>query len=283
LKNGRIVKEQYWNNWTPDTRYYIASAGKSVVAFLTGIAQDEGILNINNPTSTYLGQGWTTLPLIKENAITVKNQLSMNSGLDDGVADSDCTDSACLIFKANAGTRWAYHNAPYLLLHDVIANASGTGFGNYAKTRLFDKIGMNNPFWNNGILFCTTRDASRFGSLMINKGIWKQDTLLKNSEYFESMINSSQNLNPSYGYLWWLNGKSKFMAPTLQTVFNSSLVPEGPSDMYMALGKEDKKIYVVPSLGIVAVRLGDAAEAVTLGPSSFDNEFWRRMKLAIRY
>jgi CubicO group peptidase (beta-lactamase class C family) len=142
---------------------------------------------------------------------------------------------------------------------------------------------MSQSFWFNNVLYSTTREAARFGSLILRKGIWNNDTLLKDRNYFEAMTQSSQQINLSYGYLWWLNGKSSFMAPTLQTVFNSSLVPEGPSDMIMALGKEDKKIYVVPSLGIVAVRLGDAAETVTLGPSSFDNEFWRRMKAAIRY
>jgi len=48
LHNGRIVKEQYWNGWTKDSRYYIASAGKSVVALLTGIANQNGLINIKN-------------------------------------------------------------------------------------------------------------------------------------------------------------------------------------------------------------------------------------------
>ncbi|MEY4702623.1 MAG: hypothetical protein RIR96_520 [Bacteroidota bacterium] len=283
LKDGRIVKEQYWNNWNQNTRYFLASAGKSVVAFLFGIAQQDGLLNINEKTSQYLNSGWTSLPLPKENLITIKNQLSMTSGLDDGVPDDNCTDSACLIYKSDAGSRWAYHNAPYLLLHDVLTNASGQNINLYSRAKLFDRIGMSQSFWFNNVLYSTTREAARFGSLILRKGIWNNDTLLKDRNYFEAMTQSSQQINLSYGYLWWLNGKSSFMAPTLQTVFNSSLVPEGPSDMIMALGKEDKKIYVVPSLGIVAVRLGDAAETVTLGPSSFDNEFWRRMKAAIRY
>lgn len=283
LKDGRIVKEQYWNNWNQNTRYYLASAGKSVMAFLFGIAQHDGLININDKTSQYLGEHWTSLPLAKENLITIKNQLTMTSGLDDGVPDDNCVDSACLIYKADASSRWAYHNAPYLLLHDVLTEASGQTVNAYSRTKLFDKIGMSQALWFNNVLYATTRDAARFGSLILKKGIWNNDTLMYDRNYFEAMTQSSQTINPSYGYLWWLNGKNKFMAPTLQTVFNASLVPEGPADMYMALGKEDKKIYVVPSLGIVAVRLGDAAETVTLGPSSFDNEFWRRMKLAIRY
>jgi CubicO group peptidase (beta-lactamase class C family) len=283
LHKGKIVKEQYWNNWTKDTRYYIASAGKSVAAFVAGVAQKEGIININNKTSQYLGTGWTSLPLAKENLITVKHQLSMTTGLDDGVPDQDCTTSACLTYKADAGNRWAYHNAPYHLVQNVIAAAAGTTFNNYCKQKLFDKIGMPSALWVNYIMYCTTREAARFGSLILNKGKWDATTVLDDATYFNAMVNTSQNLNLSYGYLWWLNGKASAMVPGSQIVFPSSLNLNAPTDMIMALGKDDKKIYVVPSLDVVVVRLGDSAGTTTLGPSSFDSDLWAKLKLAMNY
>jgi len=283
LQHGKIVKEQYWNSWTKDTRYYLASAGKSVVGLVTGIAQQDNILNINNRTSQYLGTGWTSLPLAKENLITIKNQLAMTTGLDDGVPDQDCTTPACLIYKADAGNRWAYHNAPYHLLQTVIVAASNKTFNQYCKEKLFDKIGMPSALWLNFILYCTTREASRFGSLILSKGKWNGTAILNNEAYFTAMTNTSQNYNLSYGYLWWLNGKTSTMVPGFQTVFNTSLAPAAPADMLMALGKDDKKIYVVPSLDVVVVRLGDNAGTSTLGPSSFDNELWTRLKPAMRY
>jgi CubicO group peptidase (beta-lactamase class C family) len=283
LQNGRIVKEKYWNSWNQGTRYFIASAGKSVVASLVGIAQQDGILNINAPSATYLGTGWTSLTSQQEQLITVKHQLSMTTGLNDNVPDANCTTPACLTYLAAPGTRWAYYNAPYLLLHNVLANASGLTFNQYAKQKLFDKIGMPQSFWFDGVMYCTTREAARFGSLILKKGKWDGVTILQDSNYYASMINSSQTLNNSYGYLWWLNGKSSYMVPTLQAVFPGSLASNAPADMIMALGKDDKKIYVVPSLNLVVVRLGDAAGTPTLGPSSFDNEFWGKLKLAIGY
>ncbi len=283
LQNRRIVKEQYWNGWTKDTRYYIASAGKSVVGFVAGIAQQNGLINIDNKTSAYLGTGWTSLPIAKENLITLKNQLTMTTGLDDNVPDVDCTDPSCLIYKADAGTRWAYHNAPYHLIQKLLGVAAGTTFNAYCKTTLFDKIGMPNAFWFNYIMYCTTREAARFGSLILQKGKWDGNTLLSDTAYYHSMINTSQNYNKSYGYLWWLNGKSSFMLPTLQTIFPGYLNTSAPADMFMALGKDDKKIYIVPSLNAVVVRLGDDAGGSTAGPSSFDTEFWGKLKPAMNY
>ncbi len=283
LHKGKIVKEQYWNGWNKDTKYYIASAGKSVVAYLAGVAQQDGIININNKTSQYLGAGFTSLPLAKENLITVKHQLNMTSGLDDTVTDPNCTTPACLTYRADAGTRWAYHNAPYHLLQTVLANASGKTFNQYSREKLFDKIGMPNAFWLNYIMYCTTREASRFGSLILSKGKWAGTNLLNDDAYFSAMTNTSQAYNLSYGYLWWLNGKASAMVPGVQLVFPVSLVPDAPADMYMALGKDDKKIYIVPSLDVVVVRLGDDAGGSAAGPSSFDNDLWTKLKLAMRY
>ena len=282
LQEGKIIKEQYWNNWTKDTRYYLASAGKSVLAFVAGIAQQEGLIHLDDKTSKYLGAGWTSLSPEKENLITIKHQLSMTTGLNDLVPDPDCQEPACLVYKADAGTRWAYHNAPYRLLQKVLSEASGQTWNAYCKKVLFDQVGMKG-IWVNNILYCTTRDAARFGSLMLRKGVWDGTKILSDSNYFGEMTNTSQYFNHSYGYLWWLNGKSNFMLPGLQTQFSQSLVPEAPSDMIMALGKDDKKIYVVPSLNVVVVRLGDSAGASVAGPGSFDNELWAKLKLAMKY
>jgi CubicO group peptidase (beta-lactamase class C family) len=105
LKNGRIVVEKYFGTFTADSNWYWASAGKTVTAMLVGIAQQEGILNINNKTSQFLGTGWTSLSLAKENLITVRHQLTMTTGLDDAVPDVDCTVPSCLQYKTDAGTR----------------------------------------------------------------------------------------------------------------------------------------------------------------------------------
>jgi CubicO group peptidase (beta-lactamase class C family) len=283
LHNGKIVKEQYWNGWDKTNRYPLNSAYKSIVATVTGIAQQEGLLNINDRTSKYLGTGWTTAPLAKENLITIKHQLTMTTGLNENVPDDNCITPACLTYRADAGTSWYYYNAPYRLVQDVVAAASGKTFFNYSKEKLYDKIGINTAFTLNYILYCTTREAARFGSFILRKGEWNGTQILTDQNYFNAMTNTSQTYNLSYGYLWWLNGKASTMAPGSNLVFPVSLAPDAPKDMIMALGKDDKKIYVVPSLNIVVVRLGDNAGASVLGPSSFDNELWAKLKLALKY
>ena len=99
---------------------------------------------------------------------------------------------------------------------------------------------------------------ARFGLLLLNKGVWNQNNILNDSTYFKEMTATSQNINKSYGYLTWLNGKGSFMLPQSQFVFTGNIIPNAPADLYAALGKNDQKIYVVPSQNLVVIRMGDA-------------------------
>jgi CubicO group peptidase (beta-lactamase class C family) len=275
LVNGRIVMENYFNSHNAAANWYWASAGKTLTSTVTGIAQQEGLLNINNKVSQYIGTGWTSAPLAKENLITCKNLLSMNSGLDDG---TDAVDPASLTYTADAGTRWAYHNV-YVKLQDVVASASGQTWSSYFNTKLRDKIGMDGNWFqsgNNSVYSSTTRSMARFGLLALNKGKWNSEQIL-NVNYFNEATNTSQAINQSYGYLWWLNGKSSFHLPASQLQFSGSIIPDGANDMYMALGKDDQKIYVIPSKKMVVIRMGNAADIVNPALSDFDNVLWQKI------
>ena len=286
LKNGKIVLEEYWGttfintNFNEDSIWFWASAGKTLTSFLTGIAQDESFLNINDKTSDYLGAGWTSLPSEQENNITIKNQLTMTTGLDYTVDDLDCTNPECLLYKSDPNTQWFYHNGPYTLLESVISEASEMTYNNFTSTYLSNKIGITKGDWKlstggfNNVFWSTTKDAARFGLLLLNEGDWDSEPILNDKEYFESMTNSSQNLNPSYGYLTWLNGKSSISIPGFSNSFDLTLSENAPTDLYAALGTDGQFIDVIPSLDMVVIRLGAASTDKTLVPTKLHDEMW---------
>lgn len=277
LVNGRIVLENYFNGHDATANWYWASAGKTLTSTVSGIAQQEGLININNKVSQYIGTGWTSATLAQENLITCKNLLSMTSGLDD-ITYGDAVDPASLHYIAPAGTRWAYHNV-YVKMQDVIAQASGQPWSNYFNTKLRDKIGMNGTWitsGNNLVYWSTTRSMARFGLMMYNKGKWDTTQIL-NENYFNEATNTSQNINLGYGYLWWLNGKASYHLPQSQLQLSGSIIPTAPNDMYMALGKNDQKIYIIPSKKMVVIRMGDAADNVNLALSDFDQTLWTKI------
>lgn len=275
LKDGKIVLEKYFGTFQQDSLWYWASAGKSLTACLVGIAQQEGWLNIKDTSSQYLGEGWTSCLPEQEEKITVRHQLTMTSGLDDGVDDSDCTLDTCLEFKADAGSRWAYHNAPYTLLDQVVESATGLSINSFFLEKVRPATGINGiylPLGYNNVFFSTARSMARFGLWMLNKGEWDGTPILTDTSYIHQMTNTSQSLNPSYGYLWWLNGKSSYKIPGLQFDFQGSLIPDAPDDMIMALGRNGQFVNIVPSQNLVLIRMGNA-------PDGSELAFWHNIEI----
>ncbi|WP_055435476.1 serine hydrolase domain-containing protein [Lacinutrix algicola] len=280
LHNGKIVIENYFNNHDVESNWYWASAGKTLTTALSGIAQDENLININNKVSDYLGIGWTSASIEKEQLITCKNLLSMTTGIDDSLGDSVLPEN--LQYVANAGERWAYHNV-YVKMQDIIAQASNQNWPNYFNTKLRDKIGMTGtwiPFNDLSVYWSNTRSMARFGLLMSANGKWETSQIIPEN-FINEATSTSQDINKAYGYLWWLNGKNCYYLPQSQLEFNGELIPNAPGDMFAALGKNDQKIYVVPSKNLVIVRMGAAADNSNFTLSTFDNDLWEKINFLI--
>jgi CubicO group peptidase (beta-lactamase class C family) len=284
LKDGKIVVEWYFGSFTADNSWYWASAGKTLTSFLIGKAQEDGLLSINHKASQYLGAGWTSCTTAQENAITIKNQLSMSSGLND-TGDSFCTLPSCLTYLAPPNTRWAYHNGPYTLLDGVIEGATGQTLQTYTTNTLQSKTGITGLWFKSGynnVFYSKPRIMARFGILIQNNGVWNGQTILGDLNYLNQARNTSQTMNPSYGYLWWLNGKSSYMLPQSQLTFQGALFPNAPADTYAALGKDGQILSISPSTGLIVIRMGESPTnngndgLVAVG---LCNEIWKRVNL----
>jgi CubicO group peptidase (beta-lactamase class C family) len=283
LWRGRMVAERYWQGWDLTSVGPVFSAGKTITGALVGDLAAEGLVALDAPVSTYLGAGWSRAGAA-EPAITVRHLLSMSSGLDDS-----------LRFVDAPGSRFYYNNPAYYQLFGILEAASGQGFADLVRDRLLTRIGMNRTIavantdtGEPGFIFgCSTRDFARFGSLMLQSGRWDGETILRSSAYHLAARTWTGTDNKAYGYLWWLNGSSSYRTPGpyLLPTYSGSLFPEAPMDLVAALGLDDKKLYLVPSRDLVIVRLGDRAPASGgVSPeaiSTFDNEFWQRLSLAL--
>ncbi len=284
LWRGRIVAERYWNGWTPAKDSIIASASKSVLSTIVGEMVRTNRLALDSSVSYYLGGGWSRSPA-SEARITVRHLLGMMSGLDDS-----------LRYVVPPGTRFYYNTPAYYKLFAVVQAASGQTINALSKAMLFDKIGLTSAIWipnvdsgtRGWILSCTPREMARFGLLSLSRGTWNGANVLADSAWFNAAWRQLPPDNAAYGYLWWLNGASSYRIPgpyTLPTL-RGMLIPSAPRDLVAALGKGDKKIYVIPSLDLVVIRHGEEADPNGGNPmalSSFDEQWWQRLKRAFRY
>ena len=275
LYNGKIVMEEYFNGHDATKTWPWYSAGQTLTSAAVGIAQQDGLLDINDKVSKHLGEGWTSETLEQENLVKIKNLLNMTSGINDQAVNLNPVD---LSYQADAETRWSYHII-YEKLHDIIAKTSGKTFDAYLKEKIADKIGMTGT-WDE-FYSSDTRSMARFGLLALNKGKWSENQII-NEAYFNESISTSQTLNLSFGYLWWLGGKNSFIEPNLKTVKNYKPFPNAPADMYMAYGFSDQRIYVSPSKRLVVVRMGNLIDgSYTKFNNEFDNEVWGRISTLI--
>lgn len=281
LVNGRIVLEQYYNGHNESLTWQWNSAGKTLTTATVGLAEQQNLLSLNTPVSSYLGSGWTSMPSNKEQLIDVFHLLTMTSGISDS---SNLVIKPNLTYLADAGSRWAYGNV-FQKLIDIVTEVSNSTFQNYFETELANQIGMSG-FWDFGVVFkifhSNARSMARFGLLALNGGKW-EDIQILNTEYFTESVTTSQAINPAYGYMWWLNGKPNYMLPGGQTVYQGQIVPNAPADMYAAMGYADQRLYIIPSKNMVVVRMGEASTLAgnNFALSAFDNQFWQKLNAVI--
>ncbi|MBE2281370.1 MAG: T9SS type A sorting domain-containing protein [Ignavibacteriaceae bacterium] len=133
----------------------------------------------------------------------------------------------------------------------------------------------------NNVLFSNMRSFARFGLLILNKGIWANDTILKSRLAFEGMTNTSNNLNKSYGYLWWLNGKESYMLPETQIVFPGYLFPDAPAGTIAALGKNGQIVNIVEEENLVVVRIGEVPGTPLPIATVLNNDIWKKLNPVI--
>jgi CubicO group peptidase (beta-lactamase class C family) len=245
IYKGKIVQEIYSARYRePMTAM---SSTKSVTGLLVGMLVDAGkIKSIDEPVCTYLRE-WCERPKGK---VTIQHLLTMTSGLPDlhganrGVGyQADKNPYVIgLPLADEPGTKWTYSNEGVQLLSPILDKAAGEPVQDYARKRLFEPLGMlktrlkldeKGHAWTYGDMETTPRDFARLGLLMLNEGMWEGRRIVS-AEWIERSTSRSQEHNPNYGLLWWLNHS-----------------PGG----YAARGHLNTNLYVFPGQELIIVRM----------------------------
>lgn len=253
----------------------VASQQKSFVALLVAIAVDKGLVDVDRPVSSWIGDGWSKATPEQEAKIRLLDVLTMSSGLDAGFA-----------YAAPPGTTFLYNTPVYAVTKRVLAAASGQPLETLTRAWLTEPAGMTDTAWrerpaalgdvgNPTGLVTSPRDLAKFGQLILDGGRAADGRRIVSEAQLEAMFARSAP-NPSYGRLWWLNGGAYAVRAPAQRV-DGPLIPPAPADVVAALGALDRKLYISPSLKLVVVRLGPAAP-----DKDFDSALWRKLNAALQ-
>jgi CubicO group peptidase (beta-lactamase class C family) len=132
------------------------------------------------------------------------------------------------------------------------------------EARVFRPIGIENYGWDlqggggnlgphtnaHSGLRLSARDFARLGYLMLHGGAWRGQQVIP-KWWIDLATHSSQDLNPSYGYTFWVNAADILGA-------------RAPKDAFAFSGFATNRCFVVPSLDLIVVRLGYGPQP--LGP-----------------
>ena len=140
-----------------DTAFEIGSVSKTLNGLLLQLLIEEGRLQLDDPVQTHLPEG-VRMPQYGEAPITLRHLLTHTSGLPSlapswritspanpyrGIGVGELHDGLASVQLARApGERFEYSNLGAMLLSDVISRVAGRAFGELARERVFQPLGM---------------------------------------------------------------------------------------------------------------------------------------------
>ena len=167
--------------------------------------------------------------------------------------------------SSKPGTKWDYSDAGVALLSMLFFNVSKKNIHEYLFEKVFKFIGIENASWDvhgggkflgpytssHVGLHISARDLSRFGFLILNQGRWENKQIISKS-LVKKLTTKSQNLNPNYGYQFWLNTNKKHWLGL-------------PKNMVALEGYNSNRCYIFPTQKLIVTRIGS-------GPSEWNEQ-----------
>ena len=274
VHDGRIVAERYaapFNEQTPQLGW---SMTKTVTNALTGLLVTDGVLELDAPAPVVEWQAQSEA----RREITLDHLLQMSSGLEfSEVYTADAgSDVVNMLYGTGAhamgayaaakplahapGSHWSYASGTTNLLSAIHRQSFVTQGAYFAfpRERLFNKLKMasavlepdeSGAFVGSSYMYATPRDWARVGLLYLQDGVWEGERLLPEGWVDYSITPAPAAPKGGYGAHIWLNrGTPK----------NPEDRPQAglPADLYHLSGHEGQNVVVVPSKGLIVVRMG---------------------------
>lgn len=260
LRHGYIVVE-----WGDTRRVDMTfSVAKSYLSTMAGLALDRGLIrDVHDPVKAYVQDG--KFDSTHNAKITWHHLLQQTSEWDGSLWDkhySAGNPNDVVREPEEPGIYFEYNDVrvnlcalsllhvwrrplPQVLKDEVMdpidASSTWRWYGYRNSWVTIDGLQMQSVsgggHWGGGV-WASTRDHARFGYLFLRHGRWKGQQLI--SEKWIDMATTPGDVNPVYGYMWWLNPDRRRL-------------PSAPEISYMAAGAGGNYIWIDPEHDLVIV------------------------------
>ncbi len=243
-RRGRLVAELYrrgkdrsiWSLFARETRFGPAvvhdlrSVSKSIVGLLFGIAAQQRTIDLTASALSFYPE-YAHLRSPERAAITLEHVLTMSTGLEwnESVTSygSLANDETRLYWDwapyryvlsrpivAKPGMQFNYNGGGTALLADIIVRTTRTQLRQFARSALFEPLGIREWEWvadpyGRPLAFAglrmRPRDLAKIGRLVLAHGQWEGRQIVPAEWVTQSLrprIATSDGLH--YGYQWWI-------------------------------------------------------------------------------
>jgi CubicO group peptidase (beta-lactamase class C family) len=256
VRNGYVVLEASFYPYDGKSPHNVGSVTKSVLTTLIGIAVDQGKLDLENQMLSFFPNQPIANRDHRKDRITVRNLVSMTSGLDCTGLPSEATVQEMEAsvdwvkfmldrpMASEPGSTFVYCGGNMHLLSAILQKATGMTALEYARKNLFEPLGFHEVIWptdpqgvnqGSGNIRLFPADMARLGFLFLHNGLWDGRQVVS-QEWVRNAVRPQSEAG-SYGYGWWVStGKTG-------SEFNAD-------------GAGGQHIAVVPGLNLVLVTTG---------------------------
>jgi len=246
-RGGKLVFERYFRGsdeiygrpvgkvtFDADTLNNVKSVSKSVASLVYGIAIDRGLIgSVDEPVFSFFPE-LSDLRTPEKERLRLSHLLTMSLGLKwvEAVPDNEgnndeermhmapdpCRFVLSLPATAPPGQEFFYNTGALTLVSAIIRKATGRPLDEFARTELFEPLGITRFEWMRykgdadagGGLRLRPRDMAKIGQLVLAGGRWNGRQVVSKAWIDASTTPRTEaSSNYSYGYLWWL-GRSPF-------------------------------------------------------------------------
>lgn len=283
IKNDNIIFDR--SIVDKKQKYLLWSMSKSITSLLIGVAQDKGLLNINDSISKYLTSEIPQENLKTISMIKIKDLLQMSSGIDwNEIYDASPFKSHVVNMLYNSdiksmgaypltletsyspGVKFNYSsgdtNVLNLILKKIVKKSEQD---TYPWKWLFDPLGIKSAsfeqdqsgtFVGSSYVYLNAGDLIKIGKLILNKGIYNNQRIISSSYLKEATSISKEHLEydclksskRTYGFQFWLNSPCKDGRIPFKGI---------DEDIVMMLGYAGQNLIIFPSRNAIVLRFAN--------------------------
>ena len=275
-RDGALVHESYYGGSDANTQTSADGIGKLALVVATGVALQQGLLELDAPLSKYAVRSAEEAFGARVEEVSVRQLLAQTHG-----GGTRTPGTAFELDDPRTG--------PFLdIIGDIIESRSGLKLADWARVNVAEKLGAPEMFasssradgaegaslWRD--LQMTCRDAAKLGQLFVNQGRWMSSDgstrqMFDPSFAVAALSVSYPELNQAHGFTTWLHvpvsakGTECCAPRTVKTACGmSSDAINGPilgknaphAPVAVSLGDEGSMIFMLPETRTVVVTLG---------------------------